>query len=302
MLGHAVYPYFKERFPGTVATDKDVTEPWLEPLDIRDRAKVEEYFERVQPDLVLHLAAETSLEFCEENPDIAEATNAHGAATVAEFSQAAGATMVYLSTAGVFDGKKDGFYTEQDEPNPIMVYGRTKLDGEHYARELNSRTYVIRAGWMVGGGPRKDKKFVSKMLQQIIEGRTVLHAVDDKLGTPTYTHDFAMNLFELLQQHNSYGTYHMVCEGHGSRYDVARAIVEICNRQDIDVRPVDSSFFHRDYPTPRPRSEMLLNTRLSDLGINRMRNWKDALRAYVEDEYPEVCRMPSRMDRAAAGE
>ena len=293
MLGHAVYPFFKERFATLVATDKDVNEPWLEHLDIRDRASVEDVFERVRPDLVLHLAAETCLEFCESNPDVAEATNARGAATVAEFAQSVGATMVYLSTAGVFDGEKEGFYTEEDEPNPIMVYGRTKLDGEHHVRDLNERSYVIRAGWMVGGGRRKDKKFVYRMLQQIAEGRTVLHAVDDKVGTPTYTHDFAMNLFELLHQEDSYGTYHMVCEGYGSRYDVAREIVAICNRDDIDVRPVDSSFFQREYPTPRPRSEMLENAGLRALGINRMRNWKDALRAYVEEEYPEICREPT---------
>jgi dTDP-4-dehydrorhamnose reductase len=284
MLGSAVYPYFNHRCRAVFATDKFALGPWLHRLDVRDSHALAETFRDLRPDLVLHLAAETDLEFCETHSDIAQATNADATRTVAELCEAHDATLVYISTAGVFDGLKVGFYTEADEAKPIMVYGRTKLEGEEHARTLCRRHYVIRAGWMVGGGLRKDHKFVSKILTQVYEGRPVIHAVDDKLGTPTYTRDFALNMFRLLET-RQYGTYHMVCEGSGSRFDVACEIVRICGRTDIEVRPVSSDFFKEEYFAPRPRSEMMRNANLTELGINLMRPWREALGDYILHHY-----------------
>lgn len=287
MLGNAVYPYFLKHCKSVLATDKEVKEPWLKALDVRDAAGVEAAFEQFQPDLVLHLAAETDLEFCEANPDVAIAVNATATRHIAELSRARGATLVYISTAGVFDGEKDGNYDDEDPPKPIMVYGQTKFDGENHVRAVNGAYYVVRAGWMVGGGPAKDHKFVSKILEQIGEGRTTLHAVDDRWGTPTYTHDFANNLFRLLDT-EAYGTYHMVCSGSGTRHDVAREIVAICGRDDITVEAVGSEYFAALYFAPRPRSEMLTNTNLNRLGINLMRPWQVALREYIRAEYSHL--------------
>lgn len=291
MLGNAIFPYFRMRFPRVLATDRNLCEPWLERMDVTNRYEVKDIFDDFRPDLVLHLAAETNLEYCEANPDVAEAVNALGTETVSEEVRVRDATIVYISTAGVFDGRKEGLYTEADAPNPIMTYGRTKLDGEHVVRERCPKHHVVRAGWMVGGGPSKDHKFVCKILEQIAEGRTHLHAVNDKWGTPTYTHDFAMNLFALLER-RAYGTYHMVCEGFGTRYDVAKEIVRLCGRDDLQVEAVDSSFFSEEYPAPRPRSEMLRNENLQKLGLNRMRPWKEALRDYIETEYPVLIEQP----------
>jgi len=299
MLGNAIHPYFKERFPNVMATDKVVSETWITQLDIRDDERVRAVFAEFEPDLVLNLAAETDLEYCELHADVAKAVNADATARVAQYAEAYGATLVYISTAGVFDGKKeDGLYTEQDVPNPIMVYGQTKFDGEVHVANLCSRHYIIRAGWMVGGGPAKDHKFVSKILEQIGEGRSRIHAVADKWGTPTYTHDFAMTLFRLLDT-QQYGTYHMVCEGTGSRFDVAKEIVRICERDDIEVVPVDSEFFRDEYPAPRPRSEMLINANLNELGINSMRGWKEALEDYIHTDYASWCASTPRLRRPA---
>jgi dTDP-4-dehydrorhamnose reductase len=294
MLGSAIYPYFSQRSHAVFATDKVATGPWMYELDVRDADAVHAAFEEVRPDLVLHLAAETNLEFCETHPDVAEATNALATRTVAELAERCRSTLVYISTAGVFDGEKDGFYTEADAPNPLMVYGRTKLAGEQHVRSACRRHYVIRAGWMVGGGPGKDHKFVSKILGQVLDGKKLIHAVDDKLGTPTYTHDFAMNLFRLLAGER-YGTYHMVCEGSGSRYDVAREIVRICGRPDVEVRPVASDFFREEYFAPRPRSEMMQNANLRALGLNLMRSWREALRDYITREYAAAVSGPAAL-------
>ena len=140
---------------------------------------------------------------------------------------------------------------------------------------------------MVGGGPGCDHKFVSKILDQLIGGRTVIHAVDDKWGTPTYTNDFARNLGQLLER-DAFGTYHMVCEGAGTRYDVAREIVAISRRKGIEVRAVNSDFFATAYFVPRPRSEMMANGRLHAIGLNLMRPWQAALRDYIHNHYAAV--------------
>lgn len=287
MLGNAVYPYFLKHCKLVVATDMRLTEPWLSELDVRDSERLIETFAQLQPDLVLHLAAETDLEFCEANQQTAIDTNATATKHIAELCHDYGATLVYISTAGVFGGEKEGMYTEADPPTPIMVYGQTKFDGENHVREVNGAYYIVRAGWMVGGGPAKDHKFVSKILEQIGQGQKVLHAVDDRFGTPTYTHDFANNLFRLLDT-EAYGTYHMVCGGSGTRYDVAKEIVAICARDDLQVEAVDSEFFAAQYFAPRPRSEMLFNANLEQLGINLMRPWQTALREYIYAEYTHL--------------
>lgn len=285
MLGSAIWPLSCSRFSEVVATDRDCTEPWLRPLDVTDRRAVSQRFDDHRPQLVLHLAAETDLEFCEAHPRMAHEVNCEGAAIVAEQCARHGATMVYISTAGVFDGEKVEPYTEDDPARPIMVYGRTKLDGERATAALCPRHYVVRAGWMIGGGGRKDKKFVQKILGQVMSGQRVVRAVNDKWGTPTYTRQFANNLFRLLET-REYGLYHMVCEGAGTRYDVARELLDICGRSDVEVVPVDSSAFAGDYFAPRPRSEMMTNARLTRMGINLMSNWRQALREYMALEFP----------------
>lgn len=287
MLGNAVYPYFAKRYGTVVATDKDLTEPWLKQLDVRDTAALRRAFETVRPSLVLHLAACTDLEFCEVHPGVARDTNATATQSVAALCEETGATLVYISTAGIFDGKKEGFYTEEDQPRPLMVYGQAKYDGELFATRHCSRTFVVRAGWMVGGGARKDHKFVQNILGQIVSGARRIHAVNDRYGTPTYTHDFALNLFRLLDTRR-YGTYHMVCEGAGTRFDVARAILDIAGRDDIELVPVDSSFFAQNYFAPRPVSEMMVNANLRALDINLMRPWREALSDYILREFPSA--------------
>jgi dTDP-4-dehydrorhamnose reductase len=286
MLGSAVYPATLGRCETVLATDKLVSESWLEELNVCDTPKLTRVFEEYGPDLVLHLAAETDLEFCETHQDVAVNTNALATRTIAVLSERIGATLIYISTAGVFDGKKEGFYTEEDQPKPLMVYGRTKYQGEIYAQEHCHRTFVVRAGWMMGGGVRKDKKFVHKILKQLGNGGGKIHAVTDKWGTPTYTYDFALNLL-LLVQTTEYGIYHMVCGGDGTRYDVAREILNVCNRADVELVPVSSEFFKEEYYAPRPASEMMINANLRALGLNKMRRWDVSLREYIHSSFAD---------------
>lgn len=283
MLGSSVYPSFVEAGHHVVATDLEPREFAGLPmgrLDVRDSQAVVDAIEGAKAEMVLHLAAETDLEICEADPDHAFRTNTLGTQNVAIACQARNLPMVYISTAGVFDGKKDdGPYDEFDLARPINVYGKSKYEGERLVLRLVPKHFVIRAGWMVGGIER-DHKFVAKIIEQLQAGASSIRAVTDKLGTPTYTKDFAMNLLELIET-PFYGRYHMACLGMGSRYDVAQAIVEFYGRHDVAVMPVTSEVFAAEYPAPRPRSEMMRNYMLELRGMNRMRPWREALDDYL---------------------
>ena len=283
MLGSAVYPEFVSAGHSVTATDltpRNVRGLPMGRLDVRDSAAVRGVIDEVRPDLVLHLAAETDLERCEAYSDDAFVTNTLGTQNVAVASRNVDATLVYISTAGVFDGEKLTPYTEFDEARPINVYGRSKYEGEVLVLRLAPRSFVVRAGWMIGGAER-DHKFVAKVVAQLKGGATSIQAVTDKLGTPTYTRDFAANLLELITT-DYYGRYHMACVGEGSRFDVAQEIVDAYGL-DVSVVPVTSDFFADDYPAPRPRSEMMRNYMLDLRGLNRMRLWKVALREYLDE-------------------
>ena len=293
MLGNAMYPYFAKSFEHVMATDIVIEEhekSWLSYCDVHEPDQLAKVFDKFKPDLVLHLAALVDVEGCEEDVGDATLTNAKAPEFVAKLCKEYGATMVYISTGGVFDGTKEGYYTEDDQPNPIMVYGQTKYDGEIVVRDILKQHYVIRPGWMVGGGPDIDHKFVKLIMAQIKEGNKTIYGVTDKIGTPTYTHDFAMTLFSLLET-DQYGTYHMVCKDFGTRFDVAREIVDICGyANEIEMAEVNSDFFNKEFYAPRPANEMLMNTKLEALGINKMRSWKIAIREYIEKEYADYCK------------
>lgn len=297
MLGSALVPALARAGHAVQPTDIDLRQPrpWatvapsvpeMTKLDVRSRDDIAAAVRTYDPELIVHLAAETDVEICDARPDHAWETNALGTKHVALAALAAGVPLAYVSTAGVFDGKKDEPYIEYDAAYPINYYGKSKLEGERYVQTFLSRFYVVRAGWMVGGGP-KDHKFVAKMLDQLNAGAKKLYAVGDKLGTPTYAPDFAACFTDLIAS-GSYGLYHMACKGRGSRYDVARKIVQVLGRTDVEVVDVPSSYFADSYPTPRPRSEMMRNLMLDLQGMNTMRDWEVALEEYLVTAFADL--------------
>ena len=279
MLGDAIYAAFAGTSAQVHATDLVVTEPWLSPLDVRDLAACEQAFARVRPDIVLHLAAHTDLEYCETHQDDCWRTNALGAENVALLARQAEAVMVYVSTAGIFGGEKEEFH-DFDVPNPLSQYGRAKYYGEQIVAATVPRHFCLRAGWMMGGGPGKDKKFVNKIFRQLRSGARELHVVDDKFGTPTYTVDFARSV-QFLVGTPYYGVYNHVCEGGGSRYDVAVEFVRLLGLHGVvNVTKVGSDYYREAYFAPRPLSERLVNLKLNARGLNRMRDWRTCLAEY----------------------
>lgn len=256
----------------------DVTATDIEEMDVRDRALVQRTVEELRPTTVFHLAALTNVDDCERLPDESFLTNTVGTHNVALACQATDATMVYISTISVFDGRKCEPYTEFDQPNPQSWYSRSKYQGELIVEKLLSRYYIARAGWMFGGGP-EDKKFVAKMME-LASSRDTLKVVNDKYGSPTYTADIASGV-ERLTHTGLYGTYHMVnTGGYCNRFEFARRILEFAQITSCELQPVSSAEF--PLPAPRPDMEAARNYNLELRGLDWMPPWQEALQRYVE--------------------
>jgi len=283
MLGEAFFTHFQKDYT-LKCTDIDVNEKWLSCLDFRDECAYRRDVMDFRPDYLFHLGAYTDLEYCELHPEDTYMTNTISVENAVYIANELDIPLLYISTAGIFDGKKD-VYDDWDMPNPLGHYARSKYAGEVFVQHHARQYLVCRAGWMMGSGPRKDKKFVQKVMKQLKDGKKELHVVNDKLGTPTYTHDFARNVGALLKT-EYWGLYNMVCEGVTSRLDVARELVAILHlEKKISIVEVTSDYYKKEYFAARPPSERLLNVKLGLRKLNVMRDWKVALREYVEQYY-----------------
>jgi dTDP-4-dehydrorhamnose reductase len=283
MLGEAFYFQFKDNYK-LKCTDIDVNEEWLQYLDFRDFKAYRNDVIEFNPDYLFHLGAYTDLEYCELHADDTYMTNTISVENAVYISKELGIPLLYICTAGIFDGKKDS-YDDWDIPCPLGHYARAKYAGEVFVKENMSKYLICRAGWMMGGGPSKDKKFIQKVLRQIKNGNDKLYIVNDKFGTPTYTHDFAKNV-KLLLESEMWGLYNMVCEGETSRLEVAKELLNLLNLENIiRIQEVSSEFFQDQYFAKRPTSERLINKKLQLRGINVMRDWRIALKEYLQNYY-----------------
>lgn len=271
MMGTDLCRILAERGYEFLATD-------IEEMDIRERDLVQNTLEDYRPDVVFHLAALTEVDECERDPDGSFLTNTIGTQNVALAARAVDATLVYISTNSIFDGTKCEPYTEFDTPNPQSWYSRSKYQGELIVEKVMPKYFIARAGWMFGGGP-EDKKFVAKIID-LARSRDRLTIVDDKFGSPTYTHDISSTI-EKLWQTGLYGTYNTVnTGGYCSRFEFAQKILEYAGVTTCQLEPVSSARF--PLPAPRPRMEAARNYNLELRGLNWMRPWQEALKAYIQ--------------------
>lgn len=283
MLGEAFHHVFRETHD-ILCTDKDVNAPWLSFLDFRDRDEYVRQVEAFAPDYLFHIGAHTSLELCEQEIDDAYATNTLAVENAVWIANKLDIPLLYISTAGIFDGAQET-YDDWDQPNPLGHYARSKYMGERFVVENARRYLVCRAGWMMGAGPAKDKKFIQKLMQQLKDGAKELKVVDDKLGTPTYTRDFARQVQVLIEK-EYWGLYNMVCSGVTSRLEVAQYLVKALGKDgDIAVTAVSSDYFAQEYFAPRPPSERLITKKLDLRGVNVMRDWRVCLDEYLAEFY-----------------
>lgn len=288
MLGDAVYAQLRKRYHVN-ATDINLIEPWLSYLDVRDLKSVKKVCAEFKPDYLIHLAALTDMEYCETHPEEAAQVNGTATENLVKISKKLDIPFVYISTAGIFtDDKKE--HSEKDDPKdtPVSVYGKTKYQGEVAAKSWR-KSIIIRAGWMMGGGPKKDKKFINKIVKQLSSGATKINVVNDRVGTPSYTYDLAKIIVFLLER-NLYGLYHGTCDGGNvTRHDVVSHILECFNLQDkVKVVEVGSDYFKDSFFAPRPFSEQLGNKKLKSTNPELFRSWRDCLKEYLGMFYWKV--------------
>jgi dTDP-4-dehydrorhamnose reductase len=248
-------------------------------FDVTNRPRVREVLTDLRPDVILNTTAYHRVDDCETHEDLAYAVNALAVLNLARIANELDAVLLHISTDYVFDGKASDPYTERSEPFPLSVYANSKLAGETLVRTTAKKYVLIRTCGLYGvaGSQGKGGNFVQTMLAKAKRGDPI-KVVNDQTVTPTYTADLANQIAALLQTEHR-GLFHMTNEGGCTWYEFARAIFELAGIQ-ADLSPTTSDAYKT--PAIRPKYSVLENARLKELGLNRMRHWRDALAAYLK--------------------
>jgi dTDP-4-dehydrorhamnose reductase len=240
-------------------------------LDIADRARVTQTLNQDAPEVVINCAAWTDVDGCELDRDRAFAANAGGPENLAHASREIAAQLITISTDYVFDGTKEGFYTQRDQPHPESTYGLSKLEGERRAQLANARTSVVRTGFIFGVG---GSNFLSTIIQRAARDEK-LKSIRDAYGTPTYAPDLAQRLRKLAEL-DLPGTFHVVNAGPGVSYlEFARTALDLGGFAETNLESVDMDSLNR--PAARPRNSRLRCLLSEALGLAPLPFWKDAL-------------------------
>jgi dTDP-4-dehydrorhamnose reductase len=250
-------------------------------VECADKLSVEKALFNIHPDLVINCAAFVRVDVCEVQPERAYSVNARGAGHVAQACSDIDATVVYISTDYVFDGGKSSPYAEEDPPNPLNVYGKSKLEGETFVGDLCPKHFIVRSSGLYG--LRQGSKgglawnFVETMLKLADKGGPI-RVVDDQTLAPTFTKDLAGAIAELIET-DRYGTYHITNSGECSWYEFGKAVLEISGLSPDYGRISSKEYGARAL---RPAYSVLDNSLIHQLGIAPLRAWGDALREYLE--------------------
>jgi dTDP-4-dehydrorhamnose reductase len=241
--------------------------------DMMDRDRVLGTFRAFQPDVVIHAAALTAVDYCAEHPREAVQVNGVGTYNVALAAEAVGARLVAISTNEVFDGQAQAPYQEYDRPNPINAYGYSKFVAERVIEKLVSRCMIVRTAWLYARG---GTNFIHKILARARAGE-VSKVVTDEISSPTYAADLAGGLRKLIEM-DCRGIFHLVNEGACSRFEFAREVVRLAGLDEGLIAPTRLADYVRS-STP-PLYAPLDNVFADALGV-RLRPWQDALAAFV---------------------
>ena len=260
------------RFVAPGEGDFDITDP------VAVNHRVAEFAESLAPGergVLVNAAAYTNVERAEDEPDLAYLVNEHGAALLARAARSTGLRFVHVSTDFVFDGRKDGAYTEDDEPNPLSVYGVTKLAGEVAVLAEDPDAIVARTAWVFGPA---GANFPTKILAAA-RTHPSLKVVTDEVGSPTYTIDLAAGILGLVAA-SANGLYHLAGSGSCSRFEMAREILRLA-AVDTPVEPVTSDVF--PMRAARPMNSVLDCSKAAELGVT-MPEWHDALARFIAED------------------
>lgn len=253
-----------------------------EHCDITDKKKVIELFKRLKPWLVIHSAAYTDVDGCEDNASEAYKVNVKGTANIASGAKIANSIVIHISTDYVFSGKKELPYREADSAHPISIYGETKLKAERIVRKLIKKNIIVRASWLFGEG--KDN-FIHNILKRAKE-TNLLRIVSDKYSSPTYCLDLSAaigNIIDLINsrlwQDKFYGIYHITNSGFCSWYEYAKVILRAAKIKGVKMEPM--SMKEIKFRAKRPKFSALDNSKYINLTKKPLRKWQEAVRDYV---------------------
>ena len=250
-----------------------------EQLDLADSERIRQAVRHLQPQLIINAAAHTAVDAAESEPDAAFAINATAPGVLAEEATALGVPLIHYSTDYVFDGSKAAAYDEDDQPNPLGVYGRSKLAGERAISAVGGQHLILRTSWVYS---LHGRNFLLTM-QRLLQERDQLKVVSDQIGAPTWAGSIARATVELIQRWHSgqagaWGTYHFTARGETSWFGFTEAIASQLQAQGKPVAqllPIPTS----EYPTPaqRPLNSRLDGSRLQREWGVRLPEWQDGL-------------------------
>jgi dTDP-4-dehydrorhamnose reductase len=247
--------------------------------DLADPGAAYEVVKGIRPAAVLHLAAETDVDLCERDPGRAGLVNHLATDAIARAANETGARLLYVSTSNVFGAEGKHIYNELDLPTPVNYYGRSKLHGEAAIRQrLPDAHLIVRAGWMIGGGPGGDHKFVGQVAKKIREKVPELRAVVDKFGSLTSARLLAEFLISALRRQIT-GTIHFCSSGAITRFDVAQAIAEALSFEGRLIGVRSSNF---PLSAPRPQSEAIESIYATVNGAD-VHSWRADLATYLAE-------------------
>jgi len=279
-VGHAL----QRSFAGDALLSNAVISVDRSQLDLTDQDAIRRVIQTVKPDLIINPAAYTAVDKAESEPELAYAVNATAPQTLAEEAAKVGAKLIHFSTDYVYSGTKVGAYTEDDAPQPLSVYGKSKLAGEDAIRSVGLQHLIFRTSWVYGA---YGKNFLTTILRLAAE-RDQLRVVADQIGAPTSSHSIADAVLGVLKRwQDEAGIYHLVNAGQTSWHGFATAIVEEYGRiqiargwQQLKVTTEKiQAITTEEYPTPvvRPANSTMDCTKLArDFSVT-VPNWRDAL-------------------------
>ncbi len=249
-------------------------------LDITDEKAVMAFIRAYKPEVVMHNAAYTAVDKAESNKDSVYAVNALGPKYIANACKEVGASMVYISTDYVFDGKGVTPFEVDSPKGGLSTYGKTKGDGEDFVRSILDKYFIVRISWVFG---KNGNNFVKTMLRLAESGKKELSVVDDQIGSVTYTRDLARLLVDMIET-DKYGVYHATNEGYLSWKEFAEEIFKLAHK-DVVVHGVSTEEYKRLVPnqTDRPLNSRMSKSSLDKAGFARLPEWKDALERYLKE-------------------
>lgn len=241
-------------------------------IDVTDQEMVAKKITALHPDIVFNCTAYNNVDGAEEDFTDAKQVNGDAPGFLATACKNINAVLVHFSSGQVFAGTNPEGYNEDDQPNPVNAYGRSKLFGEQAVQKSTDQYYIIRTEWLYGKGSGK-KSFIDLMLERATENKP-MQGVIDEIGKPTWAKDLAEFSRMIIEQKHPYGIYHGINEGQASRYDWAKEIFRIQNL-NVNLSPVPASTFP-PRKALRPQFELLNNTKLI-----KLRPWQEALADYL---------------------